>query len=193
MAGTIIHGMGLEEALRADIREALAKREVEASELAEFYLVTLLADFHAKGKLADVDIDVGGKPLALLLMEAATDDRRSSIATFRRVGDTALIVASFFAERIRRTLMDISYYISIGTTAYQGASTLIVRDPTTANLYAELAEKFETLSDALSLVAPWNRFVSSNVEVVRLWERWLASGDTCLGELLEKCGIDTKE
>lgn len=189
---TIIHGVGLKEILREKVQDALLRQNVSTSELVEFYLVNLLSDFHeAERALNGGETDALARPLALLMLEADASDAPTRIRQLRRLGDTALIIAGFYADRVRKALVGLSYYIAMGGSAYGRLSELHERERMFAELYLELSSHFAAFAGALSLVAPWNR-ASSNSDLVRIYERWLATGDAKLRALLEEGGIPTE-
>lgn len=189
---TIIHGVGLKEILREKVQDALLRQHVSASEFVEFYLVNLLADFHdAERPLRDDGTDLLTMPLAILLLEADDGDLATRIRRFRKLGDIALVISSFYTDRLRRALVGLSYYIAMGGSAYARLVTLSEGQQMFAELYRELSSKFAALAGALSIVAPWNR-ACCNADLVRIYERWLATGDERLEALLTEGGISTE-
>ena len=187
----IIQGVGLKEVLREQVQAALAQQALAAAEMTEFYLVNLLAEFHASGKADQVDDDLLARPLALLMLEAAEGGPVRRAQCLRRLGDTALVLTAFYAERIRRTIMGLSYYVAMGGQAY-GKLAAISGEPLFAKLYRELSIRFADYAEALSIVAPWNHAISDG-DLVKIYERWLATGDEKLEALLEEGGISTED
>jgi len=191
--GTIIHGTRLQEVLREKIHSAMTKRDVEVSDITEYYLVNLLDEFQRATWL--FRRRGGGlieKPLAIVLMEAMKKEPQAKIQCLKHVGDISLIVSGFFADNIRRGIVHLSYYSSMGESAYLSLAQLMRSHQTFAALFEELADKFEHFVDVLACVAPWNR-PESDAELLRIYERWLVTGDANLKELLERKGIQTDE
>lgn len=186
---TIIQGIGLQEVLREGLQEAMSRRRIDATELATWYLVHLLHAFHvSSGSERAGGEDLLARPLAVLFWEATSSGLATRAKRFRQLGDTALVLAGLYADRLRRSLVDVPYCIAMGASAYsQLASGREAPDPS-APLFAELSSKFEPFAEAISSVAPWNRAVT-NAELVRIYERWRATGDEHLQEVLEEGGI----
>lgn len=180
---TIIQGVGLKEVLREQVQAALAQQAIAAAEMTEFYLVNLLAGFNA-------DEDLLARPLAFLMLEAEEGGPARRAQCLRRLGDTALVLAAFYAEKIRRTIMGLSYYVAMGGQAY-GRLAILSNEPVFADCYRELSTRFADVAEALSIVAPWNRAIS-DVDLLHIYERWLATGDEKLEALLEEGGIPTE-
>lgn len=186
----ILHGATLPEVLREEVQNALSMESIKASEVMEFYLVSLLHELHDAEKLFCMDNSgETAKPLAIMFLEAQNEPPKERERSLRRVGDSALVATGLFADRVRKTILGTRYYISMGSLAYMKLSALFCKDDDFSVLYSELARKFENFAQVISRVAPWNSTVSSNSELVRVYERWLETGDEKLQSLLEKEGI----
>lgn len=189
MAETIIHGSKLKEVLREDLKNALSRQSIDTPEIAEFYLFNLLQQFHnAEGTFLNRGSYALERPLAILLLEAVTGDLAKQMRCLRQVGDTALMIAGFFADHLHRSLMKPSYYVSVGKSAYGNLAQIHEAEGTFFDLYMELATKFAQFADAISMIAPWN-IAQSDADLVRIYERWVITGDETLKELLEAEGL----
>lgn len=186
----IIHGKKLPEILREQLRCALSLESISASEEAEFYLVNLLNEYHMVESMPMLDDE--HKPLGVMFLEAMSKAPAVKAIELKRIGDGTLLALGFFADSIRRSIVDRSYYVEIGGSAYDALSDVVVCDQQFAEIYAELASKFSNLVEALARIAPWNR-ASSNTELMQIYSRWLESGDEKLERLLRKEGIDVKK
>ena len=96
------------------------------------------------------------KPLALMLceaLEAPTPSARNHC--LQRLGDVSLFIAGFFAQGFAAKLIDIDYHIAMGGRAYGtlAESTAQGRGRVLAAVFAELAQKFQPLVDALNEVS----------------------------------------
>lgn len=191
MGNTIIHGSKLTEILREEVRNALSRQEIETVDLVEFYLVNLLREFHnAEGAFISNGDSAVEKPLSILLLEAMGQNPSKKLRCLKKVGDTALVVAGFFEDHVHRSLMDMSYYISMGESAYAGLAHIHETDSAFFEIYQELSTKFGEFADAISAIAPWN-IAKSDADLVRIYERWIMTGNETLRNLLEQEGIQT--
>lgn len=177
----IIHGVGLKEILRERLQDAFAKKSLKANAMSEFYLVNLLSDFNFAFE----------KPLAILMMDASHRDKQTKIKELKCVGDTALVIVGFFAERVQRTIMGLPYYTSMGGLAYRKLSSILSGGDDFVEVYLDLSSNFKRYAEAISIVAPWN-IASSNTDIVKIYERWLSTRDNHLKKVLEKEGILNK-
>jgi hypothetical protein len=163
------------------VEEALAHQRIAAHELTAFYVVQLLA-----GYLQQRESEESGEPLALKLVRALEGGGFQQRTTLRQIGDTSLFVSGFFSDSLRRKLVDVDYYVSIGGYAY----TALSRQETDAlsPVFAELADKFVGWVDVLSEVSERSA-CTSNSDLLRLYERWLKTGSARSGQLLIERGV----
>lgn len=175
------------------VQEALAHQEVATSAITEFYVVNLLQEFKKTERLFEREgSTLLEKPLAFLLADAVKGDVRTKIRCLKKIGDLSLYTTGFFAERIRRKLVDINYYMRMGGGAYSNLSAMLSHQKTFAELYGELAKLFPSLVDVLAEIAAEGHG-PSNKDLLKLYERWLQTGSGHLEKLLNKEGIQTQD
>src|SRR5436190_4798173 len=146
---------------------AIAHQGIAANELTSFYIVQLLAGF-----LQRCDAH-RGEPLALQLAQALDSGGMKQRAGLKQIGDASLFISGFFADSLRRKLVDVDYYASIGGFAYHTLS-LDERD-TLALVFAELGNKFVSFVDVLNEVSERSS-CGTNADLLRLYEKWLKTG-----------------
>jgi hypothetical protein len=189
MKSRIIHGSQLTEVIRDKVKNAFIAEHLETSEMVEFYVVNLLQEFHnAEGLVMIRGRAAIEKPLSVMLLEALNGSTSDQIRCLKRVGDLALVVSGFFGDSLHRGLMRPSYYISIGETAYGSLACIHEKDGAFFEIYLELTKKFAGFARVISTVAPWND-ARSDAEVLKIYERWIMTGDNTLRQVLEQKGI----
>ena len=159
---------------------AIAHQRIEAGELTAFYVVHLLAGFLQRP--ADED----DAPLAFRLARALEAGGTRQRASLRQIGDLSLFISGFFSDSLRRKLVDVDYYASIGGTAYMALSRH--EADTLSPVFAELARKFVGFVDVLSEVSE-RTCCTSDADLLRLYERWLRTGSSRSGRLLLERGV----
>ncbi|MCB9060734.1 MAG: hypothetical protein H6622_04355 [Halobacteriovoraceae bacterium] len=65
-----------------------------------------------------VEGKVKNKVLGIKLLEATQLSKSKQKQTYQEVGDTALLICGLFSESLRKKLIDTSYYLDLGRTAY---------------------------------------------------------------------------
>jgi len=169
------------------VMKAITDQGVTASEMAEYYLSSLLAGF----------IDCAGQrlsreePFAIRLLKALAADRDRKGALLKELGDSSLFLSGFFQESLRTRTVDIDYYIDVGAISYFRLADYFGRTSQRedlSQLYAELSEKFKEFVDVLTEVSERSR-MSTPGDVLRLYERWLRTKSRHTEALLRELGI----
>lgn len=186
-------GCNLKPYFKELVETAVNHQNHEVTDLSKFYLVNLLSEFIKTEELfVFEDGHYEEKPLAILLAKAMESDEPTRVKLFKKIGDTSLYIAGFFADHIDSKKVDIEYYIAMGEGAYQNLSGIFIAEKTFAELYAELATKFGSFVNILSEVSlPGD--IHSNKDLIRLYEKWLKTGDKRIRDKLEKEGIVPKD
>ena len=181
MADALLRSESPTEFFRELVEAAMQNQRVSAHELTSFYVVNLLTGFVHGDARADGDEPLGPR-LARALQAAGVAQRQS----LRQVGDESLFISGFFSDSFNRGLVDIDYYIHLGERAYR--SLAHQADHTLGDVFDELSDKFTSFVDVLGEVSE-RTSLSSNSDVLRLYEKWLRTRSRRSGDLLAARGI----
>lgn len=188
-SGKLIVSPDLNEFFRNEVTEAKADLGMTLGDVTEFYLVNLLCEYTRVGTAPEP----GKEPLALLYKRAREANLGERVRLLKDLGDLSLYVAGFFAEFIERSLVDKSYYIAMGGSAYNDLSGLIGmqrQGELFAELYVELAGKFSELVGLLNQIADRSREADDGQQqLMQLYERWLRTRSERLRRLLLDKGM----
>jgi hypothetical protein len=184
MSTAFFHRETPAEYFRSLVESACEHQHVSVSELTSYYLVNLLCGYVQFGSGVPAPLD--GEPLALRLARALETGGEEQRARLRSLGDVSLFVSGFFSDSLRRKVVDVDYYVSMGEYAYASLSRW-ERD-TFAETFAELAERFGECVDVLGEVSEQSG-LTSNQDLLRLYERWLRTGSRRSGQQLAERGI----
>lgn len=175
------------------VENAVYHQRLDVTDISQFYLVNLLNEFAKTERLFDWRTDhYEETPLALLLSRAIDSDSATCVKSLKRLGDISLYISGYFSDHIDSKLVDIDYYISMGEGAYKSLSGMLVGERTFYELYGELSIKFAGLVGVLYEVRNSGGIIS-NVDLIRLYERWLKTGDPRIKERLAREGIIPKK
>lgn len=188
----------LKEYFKDALHAALVNQHLSVEGETEHYVVNLLTLFARSEALFDPTPEgLRLKPLVVLLseaMEAHTRDQRNR--GLQRLGDVSLFIAGFFVQGFARKLIDIDYHIAMGGRAYgtlaetlSGGMCAHRRGRVLALVFAELAEKFQMMVDALNELSD-SAYTHSDRDILRLYELWLKTGSRRSFRLLERLGIE---
>ena len=167
------------------IASALSRQHLRANELTSYYLVDLLCRFVRPDERIPFSDDAG-EPLALRLGRALHSGGPEQRARLRNLGDFSLFMTGFFPDSLNRRAVDVDYYVSMGEYAYGSLSRR--EADAFGEVFSELARKFVLFTDVLSDVSERSG-ISSSVDILRQYEKWLRTGSPRDGQRLVDQGI----
>jgi len=183
----------LREFFKDAFHAASERQHLDIDEQAEQYVVNLLTVFSRADVLYERTAEgLRIKPLAHMLceaLEAPTAQARQR--SLQRLGDVSLFIAGFFARSFARKLIDIDYHIAMGGNAYSSLADCMQRSTSgrsVAAIYAQLAEKFQPLVDALNEISEMS-YQHTDADILRLYEVWMKTGSPRAHGLLNKLGV----
>ncbi len=182
----------LSEFFRSHVTSAIINQHTTLSADAEFYVVNLLTHYSKTHNLYPVNAkgSAEDKALAIQLLEALSTNSAARIPILRKLGDEALYVAGFFGDSLFKKLVGVDYYIQMGHSAYASVSNLMSEEDKKSmrRLFEELANNFIPLVELLSEVADATH-LSNDQNLLKLYERWMATGSERLRAILQQKGI----
>jgi hypothetical protein len=182
------------------VEGAIKARQVDVTDGAASYLVSLLSDYAKPDALAEAALD---RPLAFQLDEALhTIQAGERFDKLRALGDGVLYTCGFFGDHFEARGIDPAYLFGIGTTAYGAASSMLrvgsSRDVNAAasrgpDIFGELAEKFAAVVTVLVEVADHTvaAGVASSRGLIKMYERYLKTKSPSLEKALSSHGFVT--
>lgn len=182
MAESLVRNESPVEFFRELVDSAMQRQQLSARELTSFYLVRLLTDFVHFDRSTRSD----DEPLGVRFVKALGTGGARQRTELRQVGDLSLFISGFFSDSLIRSAVDVDYYIQLGERAY--ASLAQQDDLGFADVFDELAGKFPAFVDVLGEVSGQTA-LTTNSDLLRLYERWLRTGSKRCGSLLVARGI----
>ena len=179
MGDVIVRRETAVEYFKEQVDAALANQKIVAGELTAYYVVQLLAGFLERRAGDDA-------PLLLQLAHALDSGGGPQRASLKQIGDAALFISGFFPDSLRRKLVDVDYYVSVGGCAYTALSRF--EHDSFSPVFAELADRFVEFADVLSEVSERSA-CCTNTDLLRLYDRWLRTGSPRSGQLLAERGV----
>ena len=183
MAEALVRNESPVEYFRELVESTMQSQHLSPRQLTSFYLVNLLAGFVHVDRLPAAGDD---EPLGVRFVKALQEAGVRQRDELRQVGDLSLFISGFFADSLARSLVDIDYYIQLGENAY--GSLARQGDGTFGDVFDELSEKFPAFVDVLGEVSERSA-LTSNADLLRLYEKWLRTRSRRSGDLLASRGI----
>lgn len=189
----LITHTSIREYFHDSVTDAVKNQQIQARAETIYYLVNLLTLFSRSDQLFEyTENGIDLKPLALLYADAVEESSAlERTRLLQKLGDTALFIAGMFTESLNRKLIDVDYYIAMGGNAYSSVSETMrcaYRSESAQQLFDELTEKFTDFVDVLGEVSE-RAHLSSNVDVLRMYELWIRTGSKRAEARLRRLGI----
>ncbi len=167
------------------IKSAFEHQRLETDEMAEYYLSSLLASYVTSENMSR-------EPLAITYLKAMESDRATQAHLMKQVGDFSLFMSGFFSDSLKRKIVDIDYYIAIGSSSYGSLAALHRGDAckkTLFRLFTELALRFNAFAEIISEVSETSGLTNPN-DILRLYEKWLKTRSKRTENMLKNLGIE---
>lgn len=169
-----------DEFFKEILDDALNNQHLQISQEATFYLLGVLLMGMKRGPNDDT------RSMTEKYLLAQHNEQASAL---KAVGDLSLIIAGIWWQSLLRKLVDVDYYITIGSLSYQKASEITPKN--LADLFEELSENF---SNIVNVMTEATRCISeanmSNNDILRMYEVWLRTHNRFLAEKLKDLGLN---
>jgi hypothetical protein len=185
MAESLVHTQSPVEFFKEQVEAACDRQHLHPQPLTSYYVVSLLAEFMHCDRTRAGDAMSSGEPLGVKLLRAVNSGGTSQRLGLKQVGDASLFISGFFSDSLRRSLVDVDYYVSLGGYAYR---SLAENEDTLSPIFEELSEKFASFVDVLSDVSA-RTSLTNDADLLRLYDRWVRCGSRRSGNLLAERGI----
>lgn len=175
----------------SSLQQALFARRIETFPAVEIYLVDVLEKYVLTDKLYDESNSSGKKTretLAEMMLRASSATPRQRADLLRKLGDSALYISGFFGPSLQRKIVDIDYYINMGTTAYSSLAREIDED-TFSQAYSEISHRFTDFVDVFTLMSQRTREAKGSTDLFRQMEVLSKTGSPLILEQLSEQGI----
>lgn len=185
MADSLVRTQSPVEFFKEQVEAACERQHLRPQPLTSYYVVSLLSEFTHLGNASASDAVASREALGLKLLRALDSGGSLQRIGLKQVGDASLFISGFFSDSLRRSLVDVDYYVALGGYAYR---SLVTNDDTLSPIFAELSDKFVAFVDVLSEVSE-RTLLTSDADLLRLYEKWLRTGSRRNGDLLAERGI----
>jgi hypothetical protein len=185
VADTLVRAQSPVEFFKEHVEAACERQHLHMQPLTSYYIVSLLSEFAQAGAAPAAEAIASNEALGAQLLRALQNGGRAQRLSLKQVGDASLFISGFFSDSLRRGLVDIDYYVSLGGYAY---GSLSAADDAMSPVFGELSDKFAAFVDVLSEVSA-RTSLTSDADVLRLYERWVRTGSRRSGDILAERGI----
>lgn len=171
------------------IDDAFKRLKFEPLALSRKYLVDLLEHFMFAKNLFTEDSDgkLRRESLAEMYLKAQNSPTPLRVDLLKRLGDSSLYISGFFGDSLSRKIVDIDYYVDMGGVAY-GSLAQTTSDELSSRMFNEFSTRFPQFVDVLTFISQDTK-IQSNADLLRLYNRYLATGSRLAEEQLMEKGL----
>lgn len=172
------------------VSDALKSRKISATPLVNEYLVKLLTHYMFADNLFDETSENGKKTrstLAELYLKAMNSEPSLRCDLLKKLGDTSLYITGFFSESLNRKIVDISYYINMGESAFHSLASS-VHEETYSKLYKDFSTQFVRYMEALNYISKQSN-LQKDSNLLKLYENYQKTGSELIRETLVDSGF----
>jgi hypothetical protein len=156
------------------------------------YLADMLTFYVDARNLHVPEFDETGRKnpqtLAEMWLLAQNSEASTQKDLLKKLGDRTLYISGFFSESLNRSLVDLDYYQTMGTSAYGTLAKSF--DLTTGSVFAEISSRFIDFVEVFNVISQ-DSFVKTDQGILRLYETYLRTGSALAKEKLEALGVFT--
>ena len=175
------------------LREAAESQKISADQSIIAYLTHLLTDYARSERLFDQTQDgIVRRPLVDLYKQASDAETHGERElALQRLGDLALFVSGILPHSLARSLVDVDYYIAMGSSAYgclsdSGGAGARVR--ALRSVFAQLSGRFVDFVDLLAEAVEQGQS-DRPPDLMRLHTLWAKTGSRRVGRKLLEYGV----
>jgi hypothetical protein len=181
----LVHARTPLEFFKEQVEAACERQQLKPQPLTSYYVVALLSEFTHRAMSPASDAVASEEALGVKLLRALHSGGSTQRAGLKQVGDASLFISGFFSDSLRRSLVDVEYYVSLGGYAYRSLATV---DDSMSPIFGELSDKFVAFVDVLAEVSA-RTSLTNDSDLLRLYERWIRTRSRRSGDLLAERGI----
>jgi hypothetical protein len=173
--------------------DAAETQQVQADDAVIVYLTHLLSDYARSERLYDrTESGIVRRPLVdLYRLASEAESARKRNLLLQRLGDVALFVSGILPNSLSRSLVDVDYYVSMGSSAYgflSDTSDAGARLEALRSVFAQLSKRFVQFVDLLAEAVEQGT-EARHPDLLRLHELWAKTGSRRLQRKLLALGV----
>ncbi len=86
------------------------------------------------------------KPLGVKMLELSGADLKDKKKGLKEIGDKSLLMSSFYSDSVEKSIVDKSYYVQLGKTAYNHLNNIKPDCFDIPSFFEQLSQRFEILA-----------------------------------------------
>lgn len=174
------------------VEQGIESRGLSVSSPVIQYLTNMLTFYVDARNLHEPEYDESGRrnpqTLAEMWLVAQTSEPMTQKELLRKLGDRTLYICGFFSESLNRSLVDIDYYHTMGTSAYKALAGSV--EAQSRPMFDEISQRYLEIVEVLNVISH-DAFIKTDQGILRLYETFLRTGSSLAKQKLEALGVFT--
>lgn len=175
------------------LKEAYVERRLKTDPHVDVYLIQLLKHYlNSKNLFKPFQEDSAERPpqtLAEMYLIGMNAPAPKNKEFMKVLADRALYMSGFFGDSLQKKLIDVDYYMEMGSAAYTNLSRW-TKDDQVASTYRIFSENFSEFVHVLNYVSEKSA-IKGDQDILRLYERYVRTGSEIARERLNELGVVT--
>lgn len=174
------------------LKEACVEKNVRLLPRSEAYLIQLLHHYIDSKNLFSPfqQTEVHEKipdTFAEIYLHALNSSEPKNKEIMRVLAERSLYLSGFFGDSLNQRMVDLDYYMNIGSAAYLNLAGW-TKESNTAEIYYLLAKRFEDHAGLLSYISEKSA-LQATANILDLYERYLKTGSKLAQDKLTELGV----
>ncbi len=172
------------------VDDAFKQRKLPPTPLANEYLVKLLTHYIFADNLFDETSENGKKTrstLAELYLKAMNSEPSVRLDLLKKLGDTSLYITGFFSESLNKKIVDVSYYVNMGESAFSSLASS-VNEEAYSSLYKDFSTQFIKYMEVLNCISKQTN-LQKDSNLLKLYENYQKTGSDLMRDALIDSGF----
>ncbi len=190
----VVKTESLKDFFSNQIDESLKECSIDVLRETREYLVDLLDEFTRAKRAFLMEEENPEEPLSIRYLKALHKSTGEKVREYRMIGDFCLFVSGFFSDFIQKKIVDLDFYISIGSSAYSSVESTLknlaaIEEDNFTRMFRELSEKFPNLVEVYMDVSE-RLMARSARDLLRIYEKYLVLRSKRYEKILREAGIE---
>ncbi len=180
-----------EQHFSEELKEAMLRLKIKSHPQIETYLVHMLKHYlDSRNLFAPFQNETTEKQpetLAEIYLIALNSDSPKNKEMMKILADRALYLSGFFGDSLHKKMIDVDYYVDMGSAAYSNLS-IWSREDNLSSIYKTFSKRFTEYVDVLNYMSEKSSLKADD-NVLSLYEKYLKTGSEMARHKLQELGV----
>ena len=180
-----------EQHFSEELKEAMLRLKIKSHPQVETNLVHLLKHYlDSRNLFTPFQNETTQKPpetLAEMYLIALNSESPKNKEMMKVLADRALYLSGFFGDSLHKKMIDVDYYVDMGSAAYSNLSVWSKED-NLSSIYKTFSKRFTEYMEVLNYMSEKSSLKADD-NVLSLYEKYLKTGSEMARQKLQELGV----